>query len=292
MQVNWLPMALCTSMAATDESTPPERPQMTWPLPTFSRIEATVVSMKCAGVQSPRAPQMSRKFPMSCGPSGVWCTSGWNCTAQMRSSRVFDGRQRVVSDGNAAKACGQLQRLVAVAHPDLDGRRQPGEERRRCVFDGDFGVAVLAFGRRAHFAAEVVDDEMEPIADAEDRDAQRQHARIGLGRVGIVNRRRTAGKNHADGVVGLNIGQRRRAGHHHGEDILFADAPRDELRILRPEIEDDDCLGVHAPSVAGGGEGCKERKTRPNPLAIRSGTAPERTQFGPRKLYTRCGALA
>ncbi len=47
-------MALCTSMAATEESTPPESPQMTCPVPTFSRIEATVVSMKWAGVQSPR----------------------------------------------------------------------------------------------------------------------------------------------------------------------------------------------------------------------------------------------
>ena len=64
-------MALCTSIAATDESTPPDSPQITWPVPTFSRIEATVLSMKCAGVQSPRAPQIKRKFLISCGPSGV-----------------------------------------------------------------------------------------------------------------------------------------------------------------------------------------------------------------------------
>ena len=77
MQVNWLPMARCTSTAATDESTPPDSPQMTCPLPTFSRMAATVDSMKCAGVQSPRAAQiLNRKFLISCGPSGVWCTSG------------------------------------------------------------------------------------------------------------------------------------------------------------------------------------------------------------------------
>ena len=167
-------MALCTSMAATEESTPPERPQMTWPLPTFSRIAATVVSMKCAGVQSPRAPQMLRKIPISCGPSGVWCTSGWNCTAQMRRSRIFNGRQRVFGHGDAAKAGGQLQRLVAVAHPDLDRGRQPREQRRSSVFNGHLGVAVLAFWRRTDFAAQVMDDEMESIADAKDRNAQRQ----------------------------------------------------------------------------------------------------------------------
>ena len=36
-----------------------------------------------------------------------------------------------------------------------------------------------------------------------------------------------------------------RAREHHREDILFTDAARDELRILRPEIEDYDGLGFH-----------------------------------------------
>ena len=176
----------------------------------------------------------------------------------MRRSCVFNARQRVFSHGDAAKTCGQLQRLVAVAHPHLDGRRQSGKERRSGIFNGHLGLAILALGRRTDFAAQMVHDEMESIADAKDRNAQRQHARIRFGRIGIVNRRRTAGKNHADGLVGLNVSQRRRTGQHHGKDILFADAPRDELRILRPEIEDDNCLGVHAPSVAGGLVRCKD----------------------------------
>ena len=33
-QVSWSPIARCTSSAATDESTPPESPQMTLPSPT------------------------------------------------------------------------------------------------------------------------------------------------------------------------------------------------------------------------------------------------------------------
>jgi hypothetical protein len=32
------------------------------------------------------------------------------------------------------------------------------------------------------------------------------------------------------------------AGKHDREDFLFADAARDELRILRAKVEDDDCL--------------------------------------------------
>ena len=54
------------------------------------------------------------------------------------------------------------------------------------------------------------------------------------------------------GLMRLNFAQRRRAGQHHGEDILLADAARNQLRILRPEVQDDDCLGVHASSVSGG----------------------------------------
>ena len=41
MQVSCLPMALCTSTAATEESTPPDRPQTAWLLPTAFRISPT-----------------------------------------------------------------------------------------------------------------------------------------------------------------------------------------------------------------------------------------------------------
>jgi hypothetical protein len=47
---------------------------------------------------------------------------------------------------------------------------------------------------------------------------------------------------------------------HDGEDILLANAPRYQLRVLRTEIEDDDCLGGHDFSVAGVRAGCKDGK--------------------------------
>ena len=53
MQVSRSPTARCTSTAATEESTPPESPQITRLVgPTSSRIRATSVSTKCPGVQS------------------------------------------------------------------------------------------------------------------------------------------------------------------------------------------------------------------------------------------------
>jgi hypothetical protein len=63
---------------------------------------------------------------------------------------------------------------------------------------------------------------------------------VGGRRVGVVDRRRAAGEDDAERLVGLNFVERRRAGQHDGEDVLLADAARDELRILRAEIEDDE----------------------------------------------------
>jgi hypothetical protein len=103
-----------------------------------------------------------------------------------------------------------------------------------------------------------VDDEVQAIADAEDRQAQFQQARVGGGGVRVVNRRRPATEDQAEGLERLNLGDRRGAGQHDGENILLADAPRNQLRILRTEIEDDDGLGGHILSVAGLWAGCKD----------------------------------
>jgi hypothetical protein len=46
-------------------------------------------------------------------------------------------------------------------------------------------------------------------------------------------------------MEGLYFAQRGGAGKHDGEDIQLANAAGDELGILRSEIEDYDCLGVH-----------------------------------------------
>ena len=82
MQVSRSPTARCTSTAATEESTPPESPQITRRSgPTISWIRAISVSMKCPGVQSGVQPQISnRKLLRISPPRGVCATSGWNCT--------------------------------------------------------------------------------------------------------------------------------------------------------------------------------------------------------------------
>jgi len=106
-------------------------------------------------------------------------------------------------------------------------------------------VAILALLPRAYLAAQVMDDEMKAVADAERGNGEREHRRVGLGCVGVIDRRRASGKHDADGMEGLYFAQRGGAGKHDGEDIQLANAAGDELGILRSEIEDYDCLGVH-----------------------------------------------
>ena len=111
-----------------------------------------------------------------------------------------------------------------------------------------------------------MDDEVQPIADAQHRQAQLKKFRVGGRGVGIVDRRRPAGEDEAERVQRLNFGDGRRAGQHHGEDILLANPPRDQLRILRTEIEDDDGLGGHPLVWQGASPVCK-----PNPDFSRCG---------------------
>ena len=87
MQVSRSPTARWTSAAATAESTPPDKAQMTSPsdpvsrawASTRSRMSATVVSMKLPAVQVGATSAMpSTKLRRTSRPRGVWTTSGWN----------------------------------------------------------------------------------------------------------------------------------------------------------------------------------------------------------------------
>ncbi len=81
-QVSWSPIARWISAAATEESTPPDRPRITCSAPTCSRMRMTDSSTKFGIVQSGFAPHSSStKRRNIAGPCLVWVTSGWNWTA-------------------------------------------------------------------------------------------------------------------------------------------------------------------------------------------------------------------
>lgn len=106
-------------------------------------------------------------------------------------------------------------------------------------------VPIFAMFRRAHFSSQRMNHELQSVADAEHRYSQLKYTRIGYGRVFVVNRARATGKNDADRMLIsylLNAGVARE---NYGIDVLFADSAGDQLRILRPKIEDNDRLSFH-----------------------------------------------
>ena len=77
--VSWSPTARCTSSAATEESTPPESPQITLPSPTCLRIRRIWSSTIDAADHVRSQPHTSvRNLVRISWPYGVCTTSGWN----------------------------------------------------------------------------------------------------------------------------------------------------------------------------------------------------------------------
>src|SRR5687767_3374226 len=98
-------MARCTSAAATEESTPPDSPQITCAWPTCFAILPIEFSTKDPGVQAGSHLQMAkRKFEMISAPRGVCATSGWNCTPySLRSLDLKAATGSVPVDATVAK---------------------------------------------------------------------------------------------------------------------------------------------------------------------------------------------
>ena len=135
--------------------------------------------------------------------------------------------------------------FVAVRHPDVQRAAEALEQRAVVAQQFDVGVSVLALVAGADFAAQLVghvDAARSRCPAPAGRDAAPARPR---GRVGVIDRRRASGEDDAGGRIALDFFQRGGAGEDDGEDVLFADAARDELGVLRAEVEDDDRLGFH-----------------------------------------------
>ena len=115
-------------------------------------------------------------------------------------------------------------------------------------------MAVLALVGGADFSAEGVHHELQSVADAEYGQAQLKDFGVRGWSVGVVDRRWASGKNDSDRGVALNFFDAGCARQNYRKNILFANAARDELGILRAEVEDDDGLGFHGrvSQIAGG----------------------------------------
>ncbi len=106
-------------------------------------------------------------------------------------------------------------------------------------------MSILAFLRRTDFSPERVHHELQSVADAEHRHAQLQHFFIGMGRAFVIHRGRSARQDNPYRRVAADFLQAGIKRENNRKHFVFADAARDQLRILRSEVEDNDGLGFH-----------------------------------------------
>ena len=232
--------------AATVESTPPLSPQTTRPSPTCALTRAVASSTNDAIVQSPVHPQTPyAKFRRISRPNSRVHDLGMKQQRVQRARVVHHRRdRRVRARRDDGKPPGRSRHEVAVARPDPDFRRHAGKQRRR-PGDRDQRVAEFALTRRRDRAAERVRHQLHAVADAQHRDADVEHGRVALRRAGVGHALRTARQDDAGRTPRANLlGRcvRRPDLRVHRE---LAKPTRDELCVLRPEVENDDGLVAH-----------------------------------------------
>ena len=215
MQTSWSPIALCSSAATTEESTPPERPQMTLPLPTCSRTRRDglldeVAHRPGAGALADLVEEVLEDLLAArrVGDFGVELHAVERPGLVPRGGVGAGGRGR-----QRDEIGGQVVDLVAVAHPDGGVLRAGRGRADRSAGDVQLRPAELARLGRLHLAAEDLRAELHAVADAEDGHAQVEDLRVALGRARLVNAARPAGEDDALGVELLELVERRcRAG--------------------------------------------------------------------------------
>ncbi|MNY38219.1 hypothetical protein D3C86_1728290 [compost metagenome] len=148
----------------------------------------------------------------------------------------LDGRDHpVLGAGRDGKALGETIEAIAVAHPDLLPGRQASHEARG---PGDFqgGAAVLALGMRDDLAAAQVVEQLHPVADAEHRYVEREHAGGRTRSTRLVHARGAAREDDPLEAIEGDALDRGVVGQDGGVDAHLADAPRDERGVLATEI--------------------------------------------------------
>ena len=257
-QVSWSPTASWRSRAATAESTPPERPQMT---PAGAHLLADALRSPARGRRAstsrPCSPAMrNRKF---CRRAG----------ADARCGRPRGGTGRRRSGGprrrwrRRARCRSGRRRDEARRHGRRPGRR--GSSRRCELWPGarmpsnsgegrssaDLGAAVLAPVRRARPGRRAgrTWSARRSRCPAPARPARTPPA----GARGLSASWVEAGPPERM-IAGRGEAARRTASPHGAGvdlavDVLLAHAARDQLGVLRAEVEDQDALG-HPPAFS------------------------------------------
>src|SRR5262249_35456194 len=155
---------------------------------------------------------------------------------------VADGGDRAgVGHGQRQEIAADRLHLVAVAHPGDHLFRHAGEEAFGPT-DPHLGPAELAAGGRLHLAAEDVAGQLHAVTDAQDRDAQVENSRVAARGAGFVDALGAAGKDQAARLQFGDAGGGQVVADDLAEDVLLAHPARDQLTVLRAEVEDQDAF--------------------------------------------------
>ena len=163
-----------------------------------ARLTRSIVDwIKCSGVQSGIAPQMPRtKLRSSSMPRRVCATSGWNCTAHMRFASLAMPAMAFSVSATSSKPGAQLR-----------PPRRRGTSRRRfrlgspakrgvCFVTVTWAWPYSRLGAALHLATEIVRDELQPVADAQDGHAKLKQRGVGGGGVRVIDRAGSAGEDN------------------------------------------------------------------------------------------------
>ena len=272
-------MARWISAAATEESTPPESPRITSSLPTCSRIRAiasddVVGHVPVAGAAADvvtkrlrmrRALQRVRDLGMelharrSRAPRRPWPAIG---QASVEAMSLKPG-------GSSVTLSPWLIHTLSMPWPSGVRKSSMPSNSARVAARAHLGIAEFAHLAGLDLAAQLPRHGLHAVADAQHRHAQIEHRLRRARRRVFGHRHVAAGQDHAAGaefahelvadVVGMDF----------AVDPRFAHAARDQLRVLRAEVEDENFL-VHCLAFKNGRAGRARRGTI-GPQAARSG---------------------
>ena len=263
---------------------------MTEAAPTWARIFATCSSMMPAFVQSASSPATSKRNARSAAwPRGVWRTSGCHCVPHMRRSRSSNaatGEPSVVAStakpGGASWTASPWD-IHTDCSPGLPARKDArlGDRRRRSP--------KLAQAGLRYRSAEGAGHELKPVTDAHDGEPRLEESRVDVGRALLVHGGRAPAQDDGRGISGEHVGRAHRVRNDLGVDVRLSHAARDQLGILRPEVDDEDGAVAHGAVAHGAvahGAVTHAATAAANSRVIRRSTTKERPGITPPRMRT------
>ena len=171
---------------------------------------------------------------------------------------VLAGCDRLTGAGNHFEAGGQLLNIVAMAHPNLGRGRNPLQDLT-LAHHFERGRAVLPLvGGGPNLSPQLVGQQLHAVADAEHRNGQFVDGFVGVRRVLSEHGVRPPGENDSARIAPLNLQGFSVAGKDFTIHAGFSDSPRNQLRILRAKVEDDNGLVNFGHSLCSPGKGAAQ----------------------------------